>query len=67
MRLLGLGWYVAAVILAGVLGGVWLDGRVGLAPLFTLIGLGLGLIAAFVGAYRMAAPLLSKSTKGKGS
>lgn len=67
MRLLGLGWYVAVVILAGVLGGVWLDGRAGLAPLFTLIGLGLGLVAAFVGAYRMAAPLLSKSTKGKGS
>ena len=66
VRLLGLGWYVAVSILVGVLAGVWLDGRSGLAPLFTLIGLGLGLIAAFVGSYRMAAPLLSPPTRRKG-
>ncbi len=58
-RLLGLGWYVAACILLGVLGGVWLDGRLGVTPLFTLLGVGLGLITAALGAYRMAAPLLS--------
>ena len=66
VRLLGLGWYIAFSILVGVLAGVWLDGRSGLAPLFTLIGLGLGLIAAFVGSYRMAAPLLSPPTRRKG-
>ena len=66
VRLLGLGWYVAFSILVGVLAGVWLDGRTGLTPVFTLIGLGLGLVAAFVGAYRMAAPLLSSPTKRKG-
>ncbi len=60
VRLLGLGWYVAACIIAGVLGGVWVDGRLGVAPLFTLLGVGLALTLAAWGAYRMAAPLLSQ-------
>jgi len=59
VRLLGLGWYVSVCIVGGVLGGVWLDARLGVAPLFTLLGVGLGLIVAAWGAYRMAAPLLS--------
>ncbi len=61
VRLLGMGWYVAISILGGVLGGLWLDGRTGLDPLFTLLGLVLGLVAAFYGVYRMAAPLLTGS------
>ncbi|MCX6023229.1 MAG: AtpZ/AtpI family protein [Chloroflexi bacterium] len=53
LRLLGLGWYVAICIVLGILGGLWLDGKTGKIPLFTLLGLFLGLIAAFTGLYRM--------------
>ncbi len=61
VRLLSLGWYVAVCIVGGVLGGLWVDDRLGLTPLFTLLGVGLGLILAFWGAYRMAAPLLGST------
>ncbi|MDP7618759.1 MAG: AtpZ/AtpI family protein [Dehalococcoidia bacterium] len=64
-RLLGMGWYVVASILGGVLGGLWLDERTGLDPLFTLLGLTLGLAAAFYGVYKMAAPLLAGSDQNR--
>ena len=64
-RLLGMGWYVAVSILGGVLGGRWLDERTGFAPLFMLIGLMLGLMIAFYGVFRMAAPLLSGTDDGR--
>ncbi len=53
MRLVGIGWYVALCIAAGVVGGVWLDGKFGTSPLLTLIGLFAGLGLAFYGGYRM--------------
>ena len=53
LRLVGIGWYVAFCITAGVVGGVWLDGRFDKDPLFTLVGLFLGLLLAFWGGYRM--------------
>ena len=52
-RLIGIGWYFAVCIVIGVVGGVLLDRAVDSAPLFTLLGLALGLIAAFYGGYRM--------------
>ena len=63
MRLLGLGWLVVTSIVLGIGVGVWLDGRTGLKPLFTLLGLGLGLAAAFWGLYRMIAPLLRPTSR----
>ena len=57
MRLLGLGWYVAIAIVLGVAGGIWLDNRMGTLPLFTLLGVLLGSVAAFYGLYRMVEPL----------
>lgn len=59
MRLLGLGWYVALSIVLGVGGGLWLDGKLDVRPLFTLLGLALGLVVAFYGAYKMVQPLLN--------
>ena len=53
MRLLALGWYVALCLTLGIVGGLWLDKTFGLLPLFTLLGLLLGLVVAFVGLYRM--------------
>lgn len=64
-RLLGIGWYVALCILGGGLGGVWLDSRLGLSPLFTLLGLLLGIILAIVGMFRMLmAVLLNDASSG---
>ena len=59
MRLLGLGWYVAIAIILGIAGGIWLDDRMGTLPLFTLLGVLLGTVAAFYGLYRMVEPLFN--------
>lgn len=57
-QLLGLGWYVALCVAAGAAGGIWLDGRLGIRPVFTLLGVLLGIFAAFYGLYKMVKPLL---------
>ena len=57
----GIGWYIAAAIVAPTLLGVWVDGKVGTAPLFLLIGLLLGVVVAFYGTYRMAHGFLAES------
>ena len=59
MRLLGLGWYVALCIVLGVAGGLWLDEKLNARPLFTFLGLALGLAVAFYGAYKLVQPLLN--------
>ena len=55
IRLVGLGWYIALSIALPVGGGVLLDGRLGTRPLLSMLGLALGLVLAFWGAYRMVA------------
>ena len=60
-RLMGIGWYVALCIAGGTLVGVWLDGRLSLNPLLTLVGLGLGIMLALVGMYRMLRVVLSEA------
>ena len=66
LRLLGLGWYVVTAIGVGVLVGILFDHWVGSAPVFILVGLALGILAAFWGMYRMVAPLLkTKSNNGR--
>ncbi len=57
LRLTGLGWYVALCIVLGILGGLWLDRKLGVLPLFTLLGLVIGSAVAFFGVYRTVAPL----------
>lgn len=52
-RLIGIGWYFAACIVIGVVGGVLLDRVAGTAPLLTLLGILLGLVTAFYGGYQM--------------
>lgn len=52
-QLVTLGWYVAAALVIGILGGRWLDQQLGLSPLFLLLGLFLGLAAGFWGVYKM--------------
>ena len=59
LRLLGLGWYVAACVVAGVVAGIFLDSRFGTKPIFTLLGVLLGTVSAFYGLYKMVSPLLN--------
>jgi F0F1-type ATP synthase assembly protein I len=58
LRLIGLGWYVAACIVIGVVGGVLMDQRLGTKLLFTLLGLALGTTSAFYGLIKMIQPLI---------
>lgn len=53
LRLIGIGWYVALSIVLPAGGGLWLDTRLNSRPLFTLVGLGIGIVVAFYGVYRM--------------
>ena len=65
LRFIGLGWYVAFCIVVGIVGGVWLDRLVGTLPLFTLLGVLLGTVAAFYGVYKLVQPLLKDSATEK--
>ena len=65
LRLLGIGWYVALCLLGGTFGGLWLDNRTGLSPLFTLLGLGAGLAIAGIGMYRMLMAVLAQGRQSK--
>ena len=58
LRLAGLGWYVAACVVIGVVGGVFLDKLFGTVILFTLLGILLGSAVAFWGVYKMVLPVL---------
>ena len=48
-RVTGVGWYVAASILAGTVGGYFLDRWLGTAPWLLVVGLVLGSLVAFTG------------------
>lgn len=58
LRLVGIGWYIAICIAGGIWLGIFLDSRMHTSILFTLVGLGFGLLLAFFGVYRMLLPVL---------
>lgn len=58
--LLGAGWFFAACIILGVVLGRWADAKTDLEPLFTMVGLVLGLVTALVGGYRMLVPFMDR-------
>jgi ATP synthase protein I len=59
LRLTGIGFYIAACILIGVFGGLWLDNKLATKPWFMIGGLLVGLALAVYGVYRMIRPLMS--------
>jgi F0F1-type ATP synthase assembly protein I len=62
-RLLGVGFYICACIIGGILGGLWLDKRFDTEPIFLLVGLALGLGVAFWGVYQMIKPMANNNKK----
>ena len=59
LRLLGIEWYVGGSIAGGGIGGYLLDRQLGLNPLMTLLGIGVGIAVAVLGMYRMLLAVLS--------
>ena len=66
LRLVGIGWYVAICIGGGAVGGFWLDHKLDLSPILTLLGLGAGIALAVVGMYRMLMAVLAAPADSKG-
>ncbi len=58
-QFVGLGWYIVTAIIMPTMLGLWLDNKLDTSPVILLIGLFLGLIVAFYGAYRMASTFIS--------
>ena len=52
-RVGGIGWFVGITIALGAYGGYWLDRQFGMAPVLTVLGLALGVLAASVGMIRL--------------
>ena len=61
LQFIGIGWYIAACIVLGLVSGRWLDQALSTAPLLMLVGLTFGIITAFYGMYRMIVPLVARS------
>ena len=60
VRLTGIGFYIALCIGGGVFGGVQLDGWLDTGRLFAILGLFLGLAAAFGGGYILLLDVLKR-------
>jgi hypothetical protein len=58
--LLGVGWFFATCLVLGVVLGRWADSTTGLEPVFTLVGIMLGLAVAMVGGIRMLLPFMRR-------
>lgn len=65
LGLSGIGFYIAGSIILGILGGRWLDGRLNSEPVWTIVGLVLGIVAAFLGVYNMLRPFISNKQDGE--
>ena len=61
LQLVGVGWYIAICIVGGLLVGLWIDGKLGALPIFSLTGIILGTVIAFYGMYKMVVPLLNNN------
>ena len=55
-----IGFVLLVTVLAGVLGGYWIDKQLGTVPLFVLAGFALGLAGGSMAIYRMITRFLSR-------
>jgi hypothetical protein len=65
VKLIGVGCYIVACIIGGVLGGLWVDRTFKTEPIFLLIGLIFGLVAAFWGVYQMLKPMMGDNKRDR--
>jgi F0F1-type ATP synthase assembly protein I len=65
LQVLEVGWFIGLAILLGILGGLWLDNKLGTRPLFIIVGLILGLVVAVAGAIKLIMPIIKGDDKGK--
>ncbi len=64
LRLVGVGWFLAASVIIGIVAGLFLDEWLGTNLIFTLLGVLMGIAVAFYGLYQMVKPLLDFNNKG---
>ncbi len=65
VRFVGVGFFIGGSIVLGVLAGRWLDSKLNSEPIWTIVGLILGIVVAFYGVYTMLRPFLgNKRNKG---
>ncbi len=64
LRLMGVGWFVAASVVIGIVAGYFMDRWLGTTVVFTIVGVVLGTTVAFYGLYQMVKPLLGDQDKG---
>jgi F0F1-type ATP synthase assembly protein I len=67
MSLVGIGWFFAISIVGGIVGGLLLDNWLDTKPLFTFLGLFLGLAVAFYGGYQALNRVLQADQEKKGT
>lgn len=67
LGLIGVGFFIAASIVLGVVAGRWLDGKLNSGPFWTVFGLILGIAVAFYGVYSMLRPFLGNNQDGEDS
>ncbi len=53
LKFMNVGFYLAVPILLGLFGGIWVDKMLKTKPIFTLIFISLGVIAAFYNLYKL--------------
>lgn len=64
LRLMGVGWFVAASVVIGIIGGYWIDRWLNTTPLFIIVGVVFGTTVAFYGLYQMVKPLMGDQQSG---
>ena len=64
LRLVGVGWFLAASVIIGIAAGLFLDKWLGTTVIFTLLGVLLGITVAFYGLYKMVKPLMDFKDNG---
>lgn len=62
-RVIGIGWYIGLSIALPAIGGRWLDRTLDTRVFFTVLGIGIGVIIAFVGTYYYIYPAMKGRDK----